>query len=717
MNQAVPLTIRGLVLMVVCALALSARAYTLLSSNQLVFVNVDHAAIGAYSTFAYGAKYDTNGFGFSSSSIPHSGGGGGVVIVLAGGNGLQALPFVASPASISSGATFFADTNVQRTLTPCTDQWIVNGGALTWTHYTPAWKMASLDSASLADKKRFFLPATWMVFTINNTNSTAEDFYFGLPVAATQMTYAGGAYQGFAVGEGVLAVQAGACDLLSGSSLTAALNGMSAGGAFHLNIPAGQTKSLTVVVAFYRSAVTDSRISAHYYYTSLFGSVDSVIDAAFAGFADAQMRCQQLASSLAGANLNVYRQFLASDALHSHMACTVADLDASNNFGWREMEGEYNYINTFDLTVDHSFYDSLMYPWALRNVLDTYSGAINGPGYSFTHPLYDAVTNVVSSAGFGFHHDMGTGLTSDSPATDPTSYESDYSYMGQEELDNWIVSAGLYWSRTGDSAWLTNNTALLQTNLNSMLLRDDTNAATRDGVTTYLNERGTTPEITTYDGLDSSLKNPRLNAYTTVKNWAAYLALEAMFNQIGDSPDALTASNSAGLAAQSIVSAWNTYHTSPGYIPAFLDGSNQSALLPIVEGLAYPAQMGLTNDVDPVNGPYAAMLQALSNHVNAVLVSGLCLDSTSGAWKLSSANNNTWQSKVYLGQYIVEYPRHQQQQRGRLHRPDSCDHRMSGGALPRLVGPVEQHRLGRRPWQPALPARRHQRAVVVEHQQ
>ena len=261
---------------------------------------------------------------------------------------------------------------------------------------------------------------------------------------------------------------------------------------------------------------------------------------------------------------------------------------------------------------------------------------------------------VVSPSGFGFHHDMGQGLTSDAPAMDPTTYESAYSYMGQEELQNWIVSAGLYWSRTGDNAWLTNNTALLQTCLNSMLLRDDTNAATRDGVTTYLNERGSTPEITTYDALDSSLKSPRLNAMTTVKNWASYLALQAMFKQIGDTSDANTCSNMAGLAAQSIVTAWNTYDGTLGFIPAFLDGSNQSALLPIVEGLAYPAQMGLTNAVDRVNGPYAAMLQALSNHVAAVLVPGICLDATTGGWKLSSANVNTWQSKIYLGQYIVE---------------------------------------------------------------
>jgi hypothetical protein len=568
---------------------------------------------------------------------------------------MQALPFVASSNNISSSATFFPNTNVQRALTPGTDEWNINSGALTFTHYTPAWNMPDLNTATLTAKRRFFLPATWLVFTVNNTNSTAEDFYFGLRASGTQQSYLSGVYQGFSVGEAALAVQTGSCDLLSGSSLTAALNGLTTGFAFHLNVPAGQTKTLTVVVGYYRSTALDTRVSGSYYYTSLFGSMDSVIGAAFAGFADAQARCLQLKTAMANAGLNPYRQFLASHALHSYMADTVCLIDPSNRVYWREMEGEYNYINTFDLTVDHAFYDSYMYPWALRNVLDTYSGAINGAGYTFNHPLYDAGTGaIVSTNGFSFHHDMGSGGTSLAPGTDPTSYESTYSYMGQEELQNWILCAGLYWSHSGNDAWLTNNAALLQTCLTSMLLRDDTNAATRDGITTYINKRGSTPEISTYDALDPSLKSPRLNGMTTVKSWAAYVAMQAMFNRIGDTADAATCQNMAMACARSITNAWNTYSGSLGYIPAFLDGSNPSAIIPMVEGLAVPTQMGLTNAMDRTGGPYAAMLQALSNHMSAVLISGRCLDATSGGWKLSSANVNTWQSKVYLCQYVTE---------------------------------------------------------------
>jgi hypothetical protein len=141
---------------------------------------------------------------------------------------------------------------------------------------------------------------------------------------------------------------------------------------------------------------------------------------------------------------------------------------------------------------------------------------------------------------------------------------------------------------------------------------------------------------------------------TTVKNWAAYVAMQAMFNRIGDTADAATCQNEAMACARSITNAWNNYSGPLGYIPAFLNGSNTSAIIPMVEGLAVPAQMGLTNAVDRTGGPYAAMLQALSNHMNAVLISGRCLDATSGGWKLSSANVNTWQSKVYLCQYVTE---------------------------------------------------------------
>ena len=639
-----------------------ARAFTILSSNQIPYLNVDHAPMGACSTIAYGltgasgpwasTRGDWCGLGTSSGAIPYSTGGGGVLIAVSSPAGIQALPFVASASSVASSASYFADANVHRLVTPGADAWTIDSVGLTFTHYSPPWFMADLSTASLSDRKRFFLPATWVGFTVQNTNTAAEDLYFGLPNAGVSQSFAGGAYQGFVVGEAILAVQTGSCDLLTGSSLTAALNGMTRGFAFHLKIPAGQTRTLTVVVAYYRSAVVDTRLAAAYYYTSLFGSADSVVDAAFAGFADAQARSQQLASAMAKAGLNPYRQFLACHALHSYMANTACLVDPGGGVYWRVTEGSFNYINTFDLTVDMAFYDALMHPWALRNVLDTFSGALPGTGYSYDHPLYDPSSGAqVSAHGFSFHHDLGNWPVSVVPGTDPGFDD----YMGQEQLQNWILCAGLYWSHTADNAWLTNNTARLQTCLSSMLTRDNTNAAARNGVTHYIN----LPELTTFDDLDSSLHNAPFSSRLAVRNWACYVAMQALFSQMGDAADAATCQSMAGVAAQTIVNAWNSNQATLGYIPALLDGSNPSAILPLVEGLAYPAQMGLTNAVDRTGGPYASMLVALSNHLAAVLVPGRCLNATCGAWDMTSAtaygnNHNTWQSKIYLAQYVAE---------------------------------------------------------------
>jgi len=622
---------------------LSLSALTVLSSNQLVFVNVDHAPMGICSTINYGYQNDICGVGTSTGWYPYPYGGGGVLIALSGSSGLQLLPFVGAASSISTNAGFFPNASIQRGLTPCTDEYAIAGAGLAFTHYSPAWSMADLSAATLSEKKRYFLPATWLLFTITNTNSTPEDFYFGLPVPVSQKTFANGAYQGFALGEAALAVQSGSCELLSGTRLTSVFNGMTNGGAFHVGVPAGQTRALMVVIAYYRSAVVDSRTGAHYYYTSLYPSIDSVIDSAFAGLGDAQIRCQQLATVLSRAGLNPYRQFLACHGLHSYMADTACLLDPQGGVHWWEMEGIFDYINTFDLTVDHAFYDACMHPWALRNVLDANSGALPGTGYSYDTPLYSPTGTQVSSHGFSFYHDMGLWPNS---GTGP-AYGA---VMGDEELQSWILSAGLYWSHTADNAWLTNNLAVLQTCLNSMLLRDNTNAAARDGITKNVNAS----EITTFDDLDASLQRPAFSGRLAVRNWACYLALDAMFNQVGDAADAATCQNMASVTAQTIVNRWNTYHTTLGYIPALLDGSATAATIPMVEGLAYPAAMGLTNAIDRTGGPYAPMLQALSNHIVAVLVPGKCLDATCGAWRMTSANTITWQSKVFISQYVAE---------------------------------------------------------------
>lgn len=622
-----------------------AVALTLLSSNQLAFVNVDHAPLGACGTITYGYKGGTCGIGTFTGTypfqVPYQDGIGGVLIGLAGESGLQLLSFVTN---VSTTASVFPESEVRRRLTPGMDDYALARAGLSFTHYTPLWSMPDLGSATLSERRRFFLPATWMAFTIQNTNDTPQSFYFGLAnVTATQSTFGNGAYEGFSLGEASVAVRSGSCELLSGPRLASVFDRMHQGFAFHMRVPAGETRTLTLIIAYYRGAVVDSRRQARYYYTTLFPSIDSVIDSAYAEFGNARIRCEQLATALDRAALNPFRQFLASHSLHSYAANTACLVDPQGNVHWWEIEGIFNFINTFDLTVDHAFYNAWVQPWALRNVLDAYSGAIPGTGYSYETPLYNPSGVRVSDGGYSFHHDMGVWPNSSASSAYGTS-------MGDEELQNWILSAGLYWSQTRDHAWLSNNVQLLQRCLASTLLRDHTNAASRDGITKNVNAG----EITTWDSLDASLRNPAFSARMAVRNWACYLAMHAMFAQAGEATDAATCQTMASVTAQTVVDRWNSYHPSLGYIPALLNGTSTAATTAIVEGLAYPSAMGLTNAIDRFGGPYAAMLQALSNHMVAVLVPGKCLDATTGAWLGTSANQITWQSKVFLAQYAAE---------------------------------------------------------------
>jgi hypothetical protein len=63
--------------------------------------------------------------------------------------------------------------------------------------------------------------------------------------------------------------------------------------------------------------------------------------------------------------------------------------------------------------------------------------------------------------------------------------------------------------------------------------------------------------------------------------------------------------------------------------------------------------MGLAKEM-ALDGPNADLIQHLKTHINTVLVPGVCIDAKTGGWNLSSLGHNTWQSKVYISQFVTE---------------------------------------------------------------
>ena len=118
--------------------------------------------------------------------------------------------------------------------------------------------------------------------------------------------------------------------------------------------------------------------------------------------------------------------------------------------------------------------------------------------------------------------------------------------------------------------------------------------------------------------------------------------------RLGQDDLAAQAKAAAQRAADTISSSFNEQL---GYIPAILDGVDQSPIIPAIEGSIFPYWMGMKDAVSP-DGPYGAMIKTFKVHLEHVLKPGLCLFDD-GSWRVSAHSINSWISKVFLCQYIA----------------------------------------------------------------
>src|SRR5690606_367031 len=118
---------------------------------------------------------------------------------------------------------------------------------------------------------------------------------------------------------------------------------------------------------------------------------------------------------------------------------------------WVVNEGEYRMMNTFDLTVDHLFFELEWFPWAVRNTLDLFVKR-----YSYEDQV-STRDQEPHAGGISFTHDMG--LNNHFTPAGRSSYECDhlagcFSHMTMEQLLNFVVCATSYALHTKDDKWL-----------------------------------------------------------------------------------------------------------------------------------------------------------------------------------------------------------------------------------------------------------------------
>jgi hypothetical protein len=399
-------------------------------------------------------------------------------------------------------------------------------------------------------------------------------------------------------------------------------------------VPAGTTKTYTIALATYEEGTITTGIDTSFYYTGLFKSLEEVIDFGLKNVDYYIEMAAQRDRELKESGLNEHRQFLLAHATHSYHASSQLMKKDDGSALWVLNEGEYIMMNTFDLTVDHVFYEMKFHPWTITNSLDLFVER-----YSY----YD-------QAGLAFTHDMG--VANGFSPKEYSSYELPnldgcFSYMTHEELLNWILTGAVYALKMKDKEWLDKNIKIFVDCFESLASRDKNN----DGIMDLDSSRCETgAEITTYDSLDVSLGQSRNNLYLGVKSWAAYVLLERIFKDYSLNEQASRAVDKAKAAAATIVS---KFDEKDQYIPAVFENGNTSKIIPAVEALVYPYIIGDTASISE-EGTYGELIKVLKKHIGAVLKKGICIDEVSGGWKLSSTSKNTWNSKIFLCQYVIK---------------------------------------------------------------
>jgi xylan 1,4-beta-xylosidase len=414
-------------------------------------------------------------------------------------------------------------------------------------------------------------------------------------------------------------------------------------------VPTGRRRRFPLVLGFFNGGTITTGIRAGYAYTRVFDDLEDVLLHGLRNRGRYERIAARRDRELARTKLNDDQKFLLAQATHSYFGSTQLLWDEKKDAPlWVVNEGEYRMMNTFDLTVDHLFFELQYFPWAVRNALELFVTR-----YAYTDALKTG-NGRPAPGGISFTHDMGVNNNFTPPGR--SSYECEglhgcFSHMTMEQLLNWVLVAVTYAESTRDLAWLRTRKSILLACAESLRRRDHPEAAKRDGLLKFDSLRcgSDGSEITTYDSLDVSLGQARNNLYLAVKALGAWVLLERAFTRLGLPKNAAAARATADRLAETLTTKFDEETAS---FPAVFERDNRSRIIPAVEGFVYPYFLGIKDALDR-NGRFARLHDQLLRHLAGILRSGVCLDAKSGAWKMSSTSTNTWFSKIAIAQHIV----------------------------------------------------------------
>ncbi|MFW5813783.1 MAG: glycoside hydrolase family 52 protein [Fibrobacterota bacterium] len=633
------------------------------------FFNAHHSPAGAFATFTLGYKGACGGLGLELAGPADQ----NVYIGIESGKQYKMLPFFADSENQrerfdtthengkgSEPMAPFNDSELKRDFRISTDTW--TAGDLTFRILSPVFPVPDPQTASPLECKHSLIPAVFVEITVDNTRNIKQRravFGYQGNDPYTNMRRiddtTGGKLTGIGQGRhsaictddnNVVSGLAFSIDeLLYPKRETHLSFGLGTVGALIMTADPGEKRTWRFVVSFYRGGIVTTGMDARYWYTRYYDSVENVALYGCSHFDRYREAAKRSDEEFTGSSLTEERKFMLSHAVRSYYGSTQL-LEVDGKPVWVVNEGEYRMMNTFDLLVDHLFFELRMNPWTVRNALDLFVDR-----YSYRDSVRHPGEEKLHEGGLSFTHDMG--VANAFSRRGYSAYELDgldgcFSYMTHEQLVNWVLCGALYAHETGDREWLGNRRSVFSECFASMLNRDHHDPSMRNGVMDLDSSRTEGgAEITTYDNVDTALGQARRNTYLAVKAWAAYLHLENLFEEYNLPELSSSARRQADKCTESILS----YKKEDGTIPALLQKDSGSVIVSIIEGLvfAYRLNPGLCDE----SGPYGAFVKALRGHCETVLNDRTCLFED-GGWRLSSTSDNSWLSKIYLCQFIAE---------------------------------------------------------------
>ena len=632
-----------------------------------MFYYTMHSPRGAGGSFVIGAENEAGGFMLQEGFIPEN----EVYIGVLDGSQLKCLPFFAKEDAADAEERYdigkeqkravrlrkYRTSEISRTTGLTQDKW--ETAEFTFTCITPAKGIRDPAAASYGELQQAVIPCVQAAFSVRNRKEYPVIGFFGVqgmkglyPLSQTT----GGDLLGVGSSCGCgFALDGkkygGICTEVADFGAAGVFSRKERGfyqncemGGFCFEVPAGEEVRVEFVLGWYLGGTqTYASHTMPYYYTRFFANLEQVFLYGVRNMEKFLAESRAVEADFEKQQLSAEQRFFIAQSVHCYWASTML-FDDGGQPRYIVNEGSYMMMNTFDLSVDHLFYECFAQPWSVRNQLDGFRKE-----YAYWDTLHGTDGKCGLPGGISFTHDQGSNRTFTAfgySCYEMRNKEGCLSYMSQEELLNWILSAAVYVEQTGDSQWQREILGVTEACLTSMLNRDDPVAEKRDGIMDYDGDRcGEEFEITTYDSLDEGLGQARRNLYLAVKCWAGYLAISRLAEGLS-SEISKRAQQSALLCEKTIA---DYYSEELGYIPAILDGNSQTAIIPAIEGLIYPYYFGYTQWLEDDR----AFIILLKKHLKGVLKPDLCLFKD-GGWRLSSGSMNSWMSKIFLCEVIAE---------------------------------------------------------------